>query len=273
MTSDVRARTPPIADRRIAYGPGPCQFGDLRLPAGPGPHPLVVFLHGGWWRSQVPLDDAGHLCAALTKQGVATWNLEYRRIGETGGGWPSTFQDAAAGADHVRVLAQTYPIDLQRVIAMGHSAGGHLALWLAGRHRIPSGSPLRDVSGLSLRGVIPLAGAVDLRLCSEMGLGESPERKLAVHELMGGTPAEVPERYAAASPGDLLPLGVRQILVHGTADDRVPYDLAERYVQVARERGDDATLVRLEGADHFDPVDPESSAFERVRHAVRELLT
>ncbi len=272
MGADVLTRTPPSAGRRIAYGPGPCQFGDLRLPRGPGPHPLVVFLHGGWWRSTFNLEYAGHLCAALALEGVATWNLEYRRTGETGGGWPMTFQDAAAGADYVQVLAEAYPIDLERIVAMGHSAGGHLALWLAGRHRIRQGSPLHAAPKVSLRGVVPLAGAVDLRLASEMGLGESPEHKFAVHELMGGTPAEVPERYAAGSPGDLVPLGVRQTLVHGTMDDRVPSQLASRYVQAAKAHGDDASLVRLEGVDHFDPVDPESTVYGRVRDIVCELL-
>jgi acetyl esterase/lipase len=272
MSRDVLGRTPPVADRRIAYGRGPAQFGDLRLPHSPGPHPLVIFLHGGWWRSAFDLEYAGHLSAALTAEGIATWNLEYRRTGGTGGGWPATFQDAAAGADYVRVLAETIPIDLGRVAAMGHSAGGHLALWLAGRHRIPADSPLHGPPQVSLCGVIALAGAVDLRIASRIRLGESSDHAPAVHELMGGAPDEFPERYRAGSPGDLLPLGVRQILVHGTADDRVPYVLASSYTEHARECGDDARLVGIDGAGHFDPVDPESSAFEPVRDAARDLF-
>ena len=269
---EILTRTPPTVGRRIAYGAGPSHFGDLRLPSGPGPHPLVIFLHGGWWRSLVGLEYAGNLCAPLEREGIASWNLEYRRTGESGGGWPMTFDDAATGADFVATLAETMPIDLKRVITMGHSAGGHLAMWLAARHRIPSGSRLHAVPRVAIRGVVSLAGAVDLRLASALGLGRSPEGTLAVHELMGGRPQDVPEHYQEGSPGDLLPLGVRQVIVTGTADETVPCELGRSYVQRARALGDDATLVEIAGADHFDPVDPDSGAYPRVREAVLELI-
>lgn len=193
-----------------------------------------------------------------------------------------TFDDAAAGADFAATLAESAPLDLARVITLGHSAGGHLAMWLAGRHRIPAASCLHGAPRIAVRGAVSLGGAVDLRICSEMGLGRlkdsqgvplpPPAGTLAVHELMGGAPEAVPERYRAGSPGDLLPLGVRQMVITGTEDETVPPALARRYVERARALGDDARLVEIAGADHFDPVDPRSAAFPRVRDAIRELI-
>ena len=132
MLADLLDRTPPRADRRIHYRPGDFQFGDLWLPAGGAKRPLVVFLHGGWWRAQYDLAYGGHLCAALRAEGLAVWSVEYRRVGDAGGGWPGTFQDVAAGFDFVANLAEQFPIERTRVVAAGHSAGGHLAFWLAG---------------------------------------------------------------------------------------------------------------------------------------------
>ena len=158
MSDDIEALTPPAADvRRIAYGADRWQFGDLRLPAGPGPHPVVITIHGGFWRARYGLDYLRYVAAALSAAGLATWNIEYRRIGNAGGGWPGTFLDVAAAADHVRALATTYPLELGRVVALGHSAGGHLAYWLAGRHHITPGSPLYANEPLPLAGAVALA--------------------------------------------------------------------------------------------------------------------
>jgi len=165
----VLDRTPLKADLRLSYGTLPLQFGDLWLPEfgrpmAARPWPLVVFIHGGWWRSAYGLGYAGFLCQAMKAQGIAVWSLEYRRVGDTGGGWPGTMQDVAAGMDHVAKLAEAYPLDTQRVIAAGHSAGGHLAFWLAGRHHVPPSSVLAEPQPkVALRGVVALAGAVDLR--------------------------------------------------------------------------------------------------------------
>ena len=128
---DILQLPAPDADERIPYSDPPLRFGELRLPAGAGPHPLAVVIHGGFWRAAYNLDHIGHLCAALGEVGVATWSLEYRRIGDDGGGWPGTFADVAAGADFVRELSLSQSIDPERVVSVGHSAGGHLALWLA----------------------------------------------------------------------------------------------------------------------------------------------
>lgn len=272
MTTDIQTRIAPPADARIAYGRDASQFGDLRVPRGPGRHPLAIVLHGGWWRSEVDLGYMSHLAAALAADGIATWNLEFRRLGATGGGWPATFLDVAAGADHVQSLATAHPIDPTHVIAIGHSAGGHLALWLAARRRIPKGNPLNGAPSLLLRGALSIAGAVDLRVAQALGLRDGFENRLVVEDLLGGTPTEVPERYAVASPADLLPLGVPQVLLHGAADEITPFEIPSAYTRRARERGDDITLTKIEGADHFDPIDPDLSAFGYVRDGVRRLI-
>jgi acetyl esterase/lipase len=267
MSAEILTLPAPPADHRIPYGPDPSQFGDLRMPPGGGPHPVVVYLHGGFWRAAFSLEHAGHICAALTAHGMATWSLEYRRIGQPGGAWPGTFEDVARGADYLRKLTSSHPLDADRVIAMGHSAGGHLALWLAARHRIPPGSPLHFPQPLALRGAVSLAGVCDLRRGSELGLSNG-----VVHELLGGTPWEVPDRYETASPAESLPLGVRQVLIHGTADDRVPYEVSEGYRDAALASGDDVDLITLPAADHFELIDPRSSVWPIVLRAVQGLI-
>ena len=262
----------PPADHRIHYGPGEFQFGDLRLPASAAkrPAPVLVFLHGGWWQSAYDLDYAGHLCAALKSIGVATWSVEYRRLGEPGGGWPGTFQDAAAGFDYVATLAKSYPIDAGRVLAMGHSAGGHLAFWLAGRHHIPESSPIHEPQPkVALHGLISLAGAVDLRLtCDLSGYFTFAHDKREVYRLMGGPPAEFEDRYRAGNPGDLLPFSIPQVLIQGSDDSQIPPQLPNRWAEIARRQGDDVTVEIVPGADHFDVVDPQSKAWPVVRAAV-----
>ncbi len=137
---DILTRPAPPVDHRLSYGTDEFQFGDLRLPKGAGPHPVAIVIHGGCWMSEYGLSYMGHLSAALTEAGVATWCVEYRRVGNQGGGWPGTFEDVARAADHLRKIAKTYPLDLNQVIAVGHSAGGHLALWLAARKLLPKDS-------------------------------------------------------------------------------------------------------------------------------------
>ncbi|MCP1311607.1 alpha/beta hydrolase family protein [Paenibacillus tyrfis] len=262
----------PEANHRIFYGSDPCHFGDLFLPVGPGPHPLVIFFHGGWWRSLVGLEYTNHLCKQLAKDGIAVWNVEFRRIGETGGGFPNTFFDLAAGTDFVHSLAQDYPIDLNRIVAMGHSAGGHISLWLSGRHRISPDSPIYSKSAVNLRGAISLSGVVDLRVASQLEILDVIENKIVVHELLNGTPVEVPDNYAAANPGELLPIGIPQILIHGMEDEQVPYKLSTMYSEAAKEIGDDVELILLQDANHFDLIDPTAKAYEVVKSKVIQLL-
>jgi len=258
----------PPAAARIPYGQDAFQFGELRLPRGAGPHPVAVILHGGCWLSEYDLQHYGPLSASLAQAGVATWNLEYRRVGNAGGGWPGTFQDVAQGVDFVRTLAKTYPLDATRVVLVGHSAGGHLALWLAARPKLPKESPLFSENPLPIRGVVSLAGIVDLRAYAA-GTGSC---NAATPRLLGGLPAEVPNRYAQASPAELLPLGVSQRLIHGTLDSIVPLQHVRVFHQHARDAGDDTQLQVLEGQGHFDLIAPTSPAYAEVEKAVHSLL-
>lgn len=267
MSEEILNRVAPEDARRIAYGADASQFGELRLPEGAGPWPLAICLHGGFWRARYDLVHLGHLCAALTAAGIATWNVEYRRVGHASGGWPETFLDVARGADYVRELAGEYRLDLGRVVTIGHSAGGHLALWLAGRRRVPAGSEIASADPIALHGAVALAGVVDLARAHALGLSAD-----ATGDLLGGAPEAVPERYAAASPAELLPLGVAQLLVHGTADDSVPFELSEGYVAAARAAGDEATLLPLPGAGHFEVIDPLAHEWPEILAAIEKLV-
>lgn len=267
MSSAILERPAPPADLRLPYGAEPLQFGDLRLPRGGGPFPVVVGIHGGYWRNRYDLTYFGHVCATLTARGIATWNVEYRRLGDAGGGWPGTLLDVAAAVDGLRTLAAAHHLDLARVVSVGHSAGGQLACWLAGRHRIAPSSPLHSAQPLALRGVVALAGVLDLRRAWELRLSDN-----VTEQLLGGTPAVVPDRYAAASPYALLPLGVRQALLHGTQDASVPYEISARYTGRARALGDAVELTTLAGVGHFELVDPTSAEWPAVERAVLTLL-
>ena len=255
MSSDLIDATPPPADCRIQYGDDRFQFCDLRLPAGNGPHPIAVLLHGGFWRSIYGLEYLGHVSAALTAAGIATWNIEYRRLGNPGGGWPGTFEDVAKAVDHLAAIAVEFNLGLNRMIAIGHSAGGHLAFWLAAeRKRL-------------LQGVVGLAGVVDLRRAWELRLSNA-----VVADFLGGSPEEVPDRYRLASPIERLPLRIPQRLFHGTSDTSVPYEIAVHYVHAAQLCGDDAELITLENAGHFEIVDPRTKEFELVRQSALSLV-
>ncbi len=259
------ARPEPPADHRIAYGKDDFQFGELRLPKGAGPHPVAIIIHGGCWLSQYGLSYIGHLSAALTEAGIATWSIEYRRIGNPGGGWPGTFEDVARAADHLRTLAKTHPLNLDRVVAAGHSAGGHLALWLAARKRLPKESPVYSSDPLPLLGVVSLAGITDLRRT-----GTACDQNVA--QLMGGSPKDQAAIYNQASPIELLPLGIRQAIVQGDGDTIIPTAMATDYAGAAKNKGDEVKLVVIEKAGHFEVVDPKSFAWTMVKDEVLSLL-
>jgi acetyl esterase/lipase len=263
-------REAPPPEAVMAYGHEPQQFGHLRLPdaeeIGPGPYPLVIVIHGGYWRARYGLDYFGSACGALGRLGLATWNIEYRRIGDPGGGWPGTLEDVAAAGDFARSLAQTYPLDLSRVVTLGHSAGGHLALWLAARPRLPEHSLLWRPEPLPLAGAIALAGVTDLRRAWELELSDN-----AAGLLIGGSPDDFPFRYDEASPYEALPLRVRQVLLHGDADTSVPIELSVRYAERASSLGDSVALVTLPGVGHFELVNPASGEWREVERWTVEL--
>ena len=265
MTTSILDLPAPPADRRVRYGDDALQFADLRLPSRTGLHPCVLAIHGGFWRNRYGLDYFGHLCKALTAVGIATWNIEYRRVGDEGGGWPGTFHDVTTAARFVFDHASELEIDPERVVVLGHSAGGHLASWLASVNRVPEDSPIR-AEPMRFRGAVSLAGVLDLERCHELGLSHD-----AVGEFLGGSPETVPERYAAASPTRLVPSPVPHLLVHGIMDESVPIELSERYHLAATAAGERAAQLQIPRADHFDVVDPESSGWATISDAIERL--
>jgi acetyl esterase/lipase len=267
---DLLTLKPPPADRRIAYGTGPSQFADLRVPPGNGPFPVAIVLHGGCWSAQIEgfppeatsLDLIAPFAAALTKSGIATWNVEFRRIGN-GGGWPQTFHDVAAATALLRTLAPQYHLDLARVIAVGHSSGGHLAEWLASRPKLAKSSELYTRDPLPIAGVADLDGPPSLidpdgaiaRVCGD-----------SVELLLGGTFAHVPERYRDASAA--VPMGVRQELFTTGGFGRSWADLSIAFAARATKAGDAVTVHRLDAADHFDIINPQSAFWPEVSKAI-----
>ena len=250
----------PVApgSRRSVYGAHPGQFGDLFLPVSPGPHRVLVLIHGGCWRAEYGLEPLGQLAQAIADHGVAVWSIEYRRLGD-GGGWPETFLDAGAALDHLRTLASEHALDLQHVVTAGHSAGGHLALWLAARVKLPAHSPLHAPNPLPVRGVVSLAGIPDLAAAAPLNVCDG-----AIEALIGGPPVQQGERYADASPAALTPLGVPHVHLHGREDDIVPLTLVEQYVAAAARAGDQATLEIAPAAGHFELVDVRTAAGQRT---------
>jgi acetyl esterase/lipase len=277
--SDILTRAARPPDQVLRYGPRREQFADLRLPvwseetessSGSAPEwrpewPVVIFLHGGFWRATFDRTHTGPLAEALAAAGFAVCTPEYRRTGQPGGGWPGTFDDVAAAVDALPDLvagaaaAAGGRADLRRVVLAGHSAGGHLALWAAGRGMLPEGGrwALTGVAGVA--GVVSLAGVCDLAACFRLGLGMD-----AADALMGGGPDRYPDRYRAADPMGLVPTGIPSRLVHGAADDRVPAELSIEYAGRGLGAGDDVSCELLEGVGHFEVIDPLSGAWAAV---------
>ncbi len=260
---------PPTA--RIPYGPDSLQFGDLRVPAGVTNAPIVVIIHGGCWVHRLAnLQNTNALADALSKEGVATWNVEYRRYDNPGGGWPGTLRDIADAVDALRRIADKYPIDTSNVVLSGHSAGGHLALWAAARHRLQPGSPLTGPAPLAVRAAVALGGPGDLQ--DFMTYGQRSCGTGVIDKLLGGTFEEVPERWKQVSPLHLLPLGIRQRLIAGDADFIMPRAAINAYESKARAAGDTIDHRIIEDAGHFEVIAPTTKAWPVVRDGILELL-
>jgi acetyl esterase/lipase len=249
---------------KIAYGDRRQQYAELRLPPGNGPFPVVVVIHGGCWIGYANAGYTAHLASALTKPGWATWNLEYRSAGDEGGGWPGTFRDVGTGIDTLRDAARSYPLDLGRVVAIGHSAGGQLALWAGARGRVPQDSDIFMESPLAFKGVVSLAGIADMRAYAASGPKDCVAGELQV---MGGMPGLYPARYAAVSPAELLPLGTPQVLVWADEDRVVPESLFLDY-----ERRSSAGILRVGQAGHHELCSVEGPGWQSIVGAIRRLL-
>ena len=268
---DFQALPSRAPDRRVPYGRDSSQYGELRIPAGAGPHPVVVLVHGGCFKAAYAnARELGPMAEALKADGIATWNIEYRRLGQPGGGWPGTYLDVGRAVDNLRTLAGQYQLDLGRVVIAGHSAGGHLAMWAAARSRLPTSSPLYVKDPLPVRGVIDLAGPVDMT--AHIQEYQALCRDSVITSLLGGTPVTVPDHYQQASAIRLLPLGIPQVLFAGTHEDFVPLPVMEAYAEAARRAGDSVRIVVIPGAGHFEIASPRSSAWPRVASAIRSLL-
>jgi acetyl esterase/lipase len=256
MPEDILSRPLPAYDRRVAYGSDPNQIIDLRLPkdASRMLRPLVINIHGGFWRAKYNLDHAGHLCAALAAKGLVTANLEYRRVGNEGGGWPGTFSDIRSAYQFLMQNAEAHNLDSAKVVVMGHSAGGQLALCLAAHEP-------------RVRSVISLAGVVDLHRAYQLHLSKD-----AVVEFLHGTPGEVPDHYREADPMQLPVEKARQWLIHGTSDDVVPLAFSRDYAARKRTPKEDVHLAEIAGADHYDLIDPRSQTWKHVEQTVLAAL-
>ncbi len=243
----------------VAYGPHRDQFLELTLPEGASPAPVVVVLHGGFWRAAYGVELARPLAADLAAAGFATVAVEYRRVGADGG-WPRTVEDVAAALDALPGLDDAARLDLGDVTVVGHSAGGHLAAWAAGRALLPAGAPGAGPR-VRVTAAVLQAGVLDLERADDQGLGRG-----AVREFFGGAPTD--EQHALASPVRLVPTGAAVLCVHGTGDDVVPPEQSERYAQAA-ERAGERVEVRLVPGDHMVLIDPAGSAWGVVREWLR----
>jgi acetyl esterase/lipase len=238
-----------------AYGPHPSQLAELFLPAGNGPHPVAIVIHGGYWRSQYDRSLMEGLCLDLAAHGLAAWNLEYRRVG-AGGGWPNTFLDVAAGVD--TLWEADAPLDLSRIGAVGHSAGGQLAFWAAARPTLPADAPGSEPR-VTIAAVVSQAGVLDLTLAAGLAPSGTPTRALL------GDPAAHYERYVLASPRERLPLGIPQLVLHGERDETVSIRIATSYAAAARAAGDQCELVVLSHTGHFEHIDVGTKAWHVAR--------
>lgn len=270
IPSDVTNLHSAPANATLSYGANPRQIGELRLPANKGLHPVVIVLHGGCWSDKfADLRYTSAISDALRDLGYATWNMDYRGIDNKDGGWPGTFLDVAQGVDYLRSISKKYNLDLNKVLVIGHSAGGHLALWLGARHNLPSNSPFYQANPLRLRGVIALGGVPDLR--NFRSHGQETCGSDVVSALLGSKEEAIEAHYRQASPMDMLPLKTQQILIYGTEDPVAP-DTLTAYLSKAKQKGDSVKLIRIPYAGHHEYTVPNSVVWPFLVHEIQSIF-
>jgi acetyl esterase/lipase len=272
--ADYMALSGPAPTAHVAYGSAPSQYAELFLPEGKGPFPVAVLVHGGCWTKEFGgITQLRNMAGALASRGIAVWNVEYRRVDEPGGGYPGTYQDMNAALDALAGEARRHPLDLARLVAVGHSAGGQLVQWLGARPRIPAGSPLyrakEELMRLPVRQVISLGGLADLRREKDL-IKSSCERDIA--ELAGTPSAARPDIFSDTNAGDLMPNGSRTVLITGELDTISPPRVAHDFAARARAAGDAAEVVILPGASHYDEVAATSPSWPLVLGEIEKAL-
>ena len=256
----------PEPTAHVAYGSAPSQYAELFKPAGDGPFPVVVLVHGGCWQTEYDgIKQFRNISGALAAEGIAVWNVEYRRVDEAGGGFPGTQEDMIAALDALVANAKSYQLDLGRLAAVGHSAGGYMVQWAAGRARIPSTSSLYRAHPLVLHHVVSLGGINDLRAWS--GICGFEVSKLT------GTPSAVrADVFRDTNPAELIPNGSHTVLITGELDEQVPKETAFRFAEKAKASGDSAEVIVLPGASHFDEAAATSPSWNTTLSVIKNQL-
>ncbi|GAB3071286.1 alpha/beta hydrolase [Salinicoccus sesuvii] len=252
---------------KIQYGNHPSQYGVLRAPSHQRNSPVIVSIHGGFWRQKYDLDENTPLTIDLTERGYATWNIEYRRTDEIET-WKDTCEDVIDAINHLDTLQDEYSLDLSRVILIGHSAGGHLALWAASCIDM-SNAEYKKRLITPIKGVVSLAGVADLGKMWTIHTKNNTDSPVST--FVGGTPKEVPDDYHSASPIEQLPLNVKQVLIHGKLDQHVPVDVSIGYHDKASSVDEDIELIILPEAEHFKIVNPDTDEWQTVVEAIQKL--